>query len=147
MIATFFLILDPAKLESTPEDMTVYAALEASADLTVNFRINPFSNYTVSWSMGNLEVNNTDISNTEKEEYVQTTYSISNVTKPQLGSYSVLIVNRAIIGHPNEATFTVVLALKGENNILCTLMLLQHILASFILVHDIEKTFINKNGM
>ena len=126
----------------------MYAALEASADLAVKFRINPFSNYTVSWSMGNLEVQNTDISNTEKEDYVQTTYSISNVTKPQLGSYSVLIVNQAIIGQPNEATFTVVLELKGENNIFCTLMLLQYILAGFILIHDTEKkTFINKNGM
>ena len=122
----------------------MYAALEASADLTMNFRINPFSNYTVSWSMGNLEVQNTDISNTEKEDYVQTTYSISNVTKQQLGSYSVLIVNQAIIGHPNEATFTVVLELKGENNILCTLMLLQYILAGFILVHDTEKKNIYK---
>ena len=96
--------------------MTVNAVLEASADLIVKFRINPVSNYKVSWFIGDSEVQDTDISNTETGEHVQTTYSISNVTKPQLGNYTVRVINQAIIGEPNEATFIVVLQLRGERN-------------------------------
>ena len=118
------LILDAAKLESTLEEMTVYAILSDSADMTVKFRINPVNNYKVSWFMGTLEVPNTNISSTEKGEHIQTTYSILDVTKEHLGSYTIRVINQAIIGEPNEAAFTVFLALKGENNSPCRFMLL-----------------------
>ena len=113
---SFFLISDAAKLDSTLEDMTVYTALEFSVDLSVKFHINPVSNYKVTWFLGDSEVQDTYISNIEKGEHVQTTYSISNVTKPQLGNYTVRVINQAIIGEPNEATFIVVLQLRGERN-------------------------------
>ena len=118
------LILDAAKLESTLQEMTVYTTLNDSTDMTVKFRINPVSNHKVSWFMGTLEVPNTNISSTEKGEHVQTTYSILDVTEEHLGSYTIRVINQAIIGEPNEAAFTVFLALKGENNNPCRFMLL-----------------------
>ena len=78
--------------------------------------MNPVSNYTVSWSKGDSEGQDSDISNSEKGEHVQTTYSILNVTKSQLGNYTVRVINQAIKSEPNEATFTVVLELGGKNN-------------------------------
>ena len=96
--------------------MTVYAALEASADLTVKFHMNPASNYKVSWSKGDSEVQDSGISNSEKGVHVQTTYSIQNVTKSQLGNYTVQVINQAIKSEPNKATFIVILELGGENN-------------------------------
>ena len=111
-----FLNSDAAKFVSTPEDMIVYAAPEDSVNLIVEFRINPVSNYKVAWFMGGTQMQDTDVSNTAKGEHAQTTYSISNVTKLQLGSYTVRVINRAIKDQPNEATFIVVLKLKGENN-------------------------------
>ena len=96
--------------------MTVYAALESSANLTVEFRMNPVNNYKVTWSMGNSELQDTYVRDTVKEEFVQTTYSISDINKQQLGNYNVRVINRAIKGEPNEARFTVVLELRGESN-------------------------------
>ena len=96
--------------------MTVYAALGSIANLTVRFRINPVNNYNISWSMGDSVVQYGDISSTEKGEYIQTTYSISQVTKPHLGNYTVQVINQAIVGEPNKATFTLLLELRGENN-------------------------------
>ena len=118
------LILDAAKLESMLQEMTVYTTLNDSTDMTVKFHINPVSNQKVSWFMGTLEVPNTNISSNEKGEYVQTTYSILDVTEEHLGSYTIRVINQAIIGEPNEAAFTVFLALKGENNSSCRYMLL-----------------------
>ena len=109
-------VSDAAKLESTLKDMTVYAALEASADLTVKFRMNPVSNYTVSWFMADSAVQDTDITNAVKGEHIQTTYSILNVTKSELGNYTVQVINHVIMGEPNEAKFFVTLELRGENN-------------------------------
>ena len=109
-------ISDAAKLESTHEDMTVYAALEAPTNLTVKFRINPINNYTVSWSMGETKVKDDDIINTRKGEHVQTTYSILYVTKPQLGKYTVQVINKVIPSEFNQDKFIVVLALSGKDN-------------------------------
>ena len=94
----------------------VYAALESSVDLSVKFHMNPVSNYKISWFMGESEVQDTYISNTENGGHVQTTYSIFNMTKPQLGNYTVRVINQAIMGEPNDATFIVVLQLRGERN-------------------------------
>ena len=102
----------------------MYATLHDSIDMTVKFHINPVTNYKVSWFMGDLEVLDTNISNTEKGKHVQTTYSILDVTKQQLGSYTIKVMNQAITGELSEATFTVALALKGENNNPCRVMLL-----------------------
>ena len=77
-------IADIAKSEKAPEDMTVYAALESPINLTVTFHINPVSNYTVHWFNGSSTLDDTKIINTVKEEHVQTTYSISEMTKEQL---------------------------------------------------------------
>ena len=96
--------------------MTAYAALEAPTNLTVKFRINPTSNYNVSWSMGDIEVKVNDITNIVEGEHVRTIYSILNVTKSQLGNYTVQVINKVIPGESNEAKFNVVLALRGKNN-------------------------------
>ena len=109
------LISDAAKLESTEEDLTVYAALDSSADLTVKFHINPVSDYKISWSIGDTVVQDSVVKNTVKEKHVETTYSILGVNESQLGNYTVQVINQAIRKEPNEATFTVVLELRGEN--------------------------------
>ena len=94
--------------------MTVFADLESTAILNVKFRMNPVSNYTVFWSMGDSVLQDTNIRNAVKDELVQTICSISNVTKEQLGSYTVLVINQAITSEHNEATFNVTLASRGE---------------------------------
>ena len=125
----FVLTTDAAKLESTLEDMTVYAALGSIANLTVKFHINPIKNCNISWSMKYTDIQDADITSIEKGEYIQTTYSISEVTKLHLGKYTVQVINQAIMGEPNEALFTGVLKLRGENNSPCKVRLLPDILA------------------
>ena len=128
-----FLVLttDAAKLERTLEDMTVYVALGSIANLTVKFHINSIKNCNIYWSMGNTDIQDADITSIEKGEYIQTTYSISEVTKLHLGNYNVQVINQAIMGEQNEALFTVVLKLRGENNSPCKFRLLPDILAHF----------------
>ena len=109
------LISDAAKLESKLEELTVYAALHSSAALTVKFHINPVSDYKIYWSIGDTEVQHSVISNTENGRHVETTYSILDVTESQLGNYTVQVINQAIKREPNNATFTVVLELRGQN--------------------------------
>ena len=109
------LISDAAKLESTLEELTVYAALHSSADLTVKFHINPVNNYKVSWSRGDTEVQDSVINNAVKGKHVETTYSILDVTESQLGNYTVQVTNQAIKREPDKAMLTVVLELRGEN--------------------------------
>ena len=140
------LTIDTAKLESTLEDMTVYAALGSIANLTVKFHINPLKSYNIYWSMKDTDIQDAGISSTEKKEYIQTTYSISEVTKLHLGNYTVQVINQAIIGELNEARFTVVLKLTGENNNPCKFRLLQHILhISSVWEYDRIKPFTYKN--
>ena len=117
MISAFsFFISDAAKLESTLEDMTVHAALGTAANLTVKFCINPISNYNISWSMGDIQFKDDDITNAEEGEHVQTTYSILNVTKSLYGNYTVQVINEVIPSESNEALFFMVLALTGKDN-------------------------------
>ena len=111
-----FLISDTAKSESTLADRTVYAALESAANLTVKFRMNPVNDRKVTWSMCDSELQDTKVSDTVEGEHVQTTYSISDVTKQQLGNYTVQVINKAITSEHNEEKFIVVLELRGENN-------------------------------
>ena len=94
--------------------MTVYATLESPINVTVTFHINPTSNYTVHWSNGNLTLHNTKVINTEIGEYVQTTCFISEVTKEQLGNYTVKVINQVITGEHSQVTFNVILELRGE---------------------------------
>ena len=94
--------------------MTVYTALESPINLTVKFHINPVSNYTVSWSNGNLTISDTKINTIANVEQIQTTYSISEVTKDHLGNYAVKATNKAIIGENNQVTFNLALELRGE---------------------------------
>ena len=110
----YHLISDKAKSENTPEEKTIYAILESTANLAVKFRMNPVSNCTVHWSMGDSVLQDTNIRNTVKGEHVQTTYSISNVTQEYLGKYTVRVINWAITGGNNEATFNIILALTGN---------------------------------
>ena len=111
--------------------MTVYAALGSNANLTVRFHLNPFNNYNISWSVGDSVIQYGDISSTEKGHYIQTTYSISEVTKQHLENYTVQVINHAIMGEPNAAIFTVVLKLRGENTNPCIFRPLHHVLAHF----------------
>ena len=60
-------------------------------------------------------VQDSAIRNTVKGKHAETTYFILGVTISQLGSYTVKVINQAIKKEPNEATFTVVLELRGEN--------------------------------
>ena len=109
----------------------MYAALGSIANLTVKFHINPFNNYNISWSIGDSEFPDGNISHKEKEQYIQTTYSISKVTKQHLGNYTVQVINHAIMGEPNEAIFTVVLKWRGKNTKPCKFRPLHHVLAYF----------------
>ena len=105
---------DAAKLKNTPGELTVYAALESAANLTVKFHINPTSNYTVYWSMGDLLVQDSNIRDTIEEHHVQTTYFIYNVTHEHLGTYNVRVINWAIIGEQNISRFNMTLKLPGK---------------------------------
>ena len=123
---------DVAKSENRPEDMTVYVDLESTAILNAKFRMNPVSNYTVYWFMGNSELQDTNIINTAKGEHVQTTYAITNVTKEQLGNYTAHVINQAITTEHNEVTLNVLLALRGKKSkavsFLCMTIVLMYIL-------------------
>ena len=111
------IISDSAKSANTAEDMTVYTSLESAANLTVKFHMNPASNYTIDWSMGSSNsLQDTNIRNTVKDNQVKTTYFVSNVTKSQLGNYTVRVINSAIESEHNEAIFHVILKLKGEKS-------------------------------
>ena len=105
---------DAAKSENKREDMTVYSVLESNASLTVKFRINPVSNYSVYWSMDGPVLQDTHVVDIVKEEYVQTTCYILNVTQDQLGNYNVRVINWAISGEQNIVTFNVKLKLPGK---------------------------------
>ena len=96
--------------------MTVFADLEDTAILTVKFHMNPVNDYKVTWSMGDSEIQHTDVSNTVTGNHVQSTYSISDVTKQHLGNYTVQVINQAIRSKHNEAKFIVELKLKGERS-------------------------------
>ena len=108
------LIPDIAKSKETPEAMTVYATLESPINLTVKFHINPVSNHTVYWFYGNSTILDTKAKIIVNEEQVQTTYSISEVTKDQLGNYTVQAINQAIMDKNNQVIFNLVLELRGE---------------------------------
>ena len=94
--------------------MTAYAVLESPINLTVKFLMNPISNHTVHWFLGDLVLPDTKIKSTVKEGLVQTTYYISNVTTGHLGIYNVEVINWAIRCEHNAVTFHVILALAGE---------------------------------
>ena len=90
--------------------------MEDSVDLTVKFHINPVSSYTLFWSRSDLVLDYTKIRNIATDEHVQSTYFISSVTKEQLGTYNIQVINWAIRGKPNAVTSHVILALTGENS-------------------------------
>ena len=95
--------------------MTAFAVLESPIALTVKFLMNPISNYTVDWFLGDLFIPGTKIKSTVfSESFVLTTYYISNVTTEHLGIYNVKVINWAIRGEHNAVTFHVILALAGE---------------------------------
>ena len=96
--------------------MTVYSVLASDANMTVKFRINPVSNYAVYWSISGLVLPNINVGNNVQGEHVQTTYFISNVTKEQLGNYTLRVINWAITSEPNEVTFNVILKLPGKKS-------------------------------
>ena len=96
--------------------MTVYTALESAGNLTVKFHINPVDNYTVHWSMGNLVLPGANVKDTVKDNHVQTTYYISDVTNKHLGNYTVHVINTAIKSEPNKATFNVLLKEIGKKS-------------------------------
>ena len=98
--------------------MTVYATLRSTAKLTVKFRINPVSKFTVYWSMGDSVLQDINIINTINGDLVQTTYIILNVTNEQLGKYTIKVINWAINEENNEATFNIILTLTGNNSVL-----------------------------
>ena len=108
-------ISDTAKSDNTAEDTTVYTALETAANLTVKFHMNPVSNYTIHWYMESSDsLQNTNVRNTVKDHQVKTTYFISNVTKKELGNYTVRVINSAITSGNKEVTFYVMLKLRGK---------------------------------
>ena len=111
------IISDAAKSANTAEDMTVYTSLESAANLTMKFHMNPVSNYTVDWSMDSSNTfQDINVRNTVKDNQVKTTYFVSNVTKNQLGNYTVRVINSAIASEHNEAIFSVILKLKGKKS-------------------------------
>ena len=116
LITSLFNILIPdiAKSKETPEAITVYAALESPINLTVKFHINPVSNYTVYWFNGNSTILDTKVKTIVNEEQVQTTYSISEVTKDHLGNNTLQAINQAILDENNQVIFNLVLKLRGE---------------------------------
>ena len=116
-ISFVIFILDAAKSENTVEDMTAYTSLGSAANLTVKFHMNPANNYTVQWTMGSSNsLQDTNIRDKVKDNRIKTTYFISNVTKKQLGNYTVRVINPAITNKQNEAIFSVVLKLKGTKS-------------------------------
>ena len=134
-------ITDAAKLENTLAEMTVYADLEDTAILSVKFHMNPVNDYKVTWSMGDSKIQDHDVSNTVTGKHVQSTYSISDVTKQQLGNYTVQVINQAIRSKHDEAKFIVVLKLKGERNRTMKFVILQHIFVWLtVLRYDADKT-------
>ena len=96
--------------------MTAYAELESPVVLAVEFHMNPVNNYTVYWSMGGLQLEHGDVRNNVKGKQVETTYFIANVTKGQVGNYSVRVINLAIASGHNEVTFIVILKLRGKKS-------------------------------
>ena len=117
MISLLFPVSDPAKSDNKPKDMTVYTILESAANLTVKFHLNPVSDYAVYWSKDGLELQDTNIKNTAKEEHIESTYLIPNVTDNQLGNYRVQVINWAIENEPHEVIFNVTLKLRGKASI------------------------------
>ena len=107
-------ISDTAKSDNTAEDMIVYTSLKTATNLSVKFHMNPVSNYTVLWSFGSSDLlQNTNVRDTVEGHQVKTNYFISNVTKKELGSYIVRVINKAITSE-KEVTFYVMLKLRGE---------------------------------
>ena len=94
--------------------MTVYTALNSAANLTMKFHINPVSNYKVHWYMGSSVLQDTNVKDTVKDNHVQTTYFISDVTNKQLGNYTVHVTNTAIESEPNKVIFNVLLKKIGN---------------------------------
>ena len=116
-ISLVVIISDAAKLENTAEDNTVYTCLECAVNLTVKFHINPVNSYRSCWSMGSSnDLQDSNVNNTVKGNHVKTTYFIPNVTKKQLGNYTVRVINSAITSEHNEAIFNVLLKLKGKKS-------------------------------
>ena len=112
------LVSDAARSENRPEDNTVYTGLGSAANMTLKFRINPVTNYTVHWSMGDSGL---EVRNAVKGEHVQSTYFVSHVTNKTLGNYTIQVTNWPMREH-NIVTFYMVLKLRGKVNelVLCT---------------------------
>ena len=108
-------ITDVAKFENN-KDLTVYTYLESDAILTVNFQMNPVNNYTVNWLMGGQRLKNTNVRDVVDGEHVQTFHLISDVINKHLGNYTVRVINWAIENEHNEATFHVILKLRGKKS-------------------------------
>ena len=97
--------------------MTVYTALESAAYLTVKFNMNPVSNYTVHWSMGSSDsLQNINVMDAVIGNQVKSTYFVSNVTKKELGNYTVRVINSAIASEYREVAFYVMLKLEGKKS-------------------------------
>ena len=92
----------------------MYTVLESAVTLLVKFHMNPVSNYTVYWSKEDLTPQDINIRDVTDGEYIQTTYFIRKVTTKHLGNYTVQVINWAIESEHKEATFNVILKLKGE---------------------------------
>ena len=127
--------------------MTVYTTLKSTANLSVNFHMNPANNYKVLWSFGNTVLQTNDVSNTEKGEHIQVTNSISNVTNQKLGKYTVRVINRAITSEHNEATFIITLKLIGKKSstFFFLYMLLLRIKGATVKCDKREKRFYGKD--
>ena len=132
--------------------MTVYATLDSAANLSVKFHMNPVSNYTVHWSMGTSNgLKDSNVNNTVKGNNVKTTYFISNVSKQQLGKYTVRVINSAITSEHNEAIFSVTLKLLGNKNNIMLCLNLKVWKPGFTYLHtiktqNIKETFILISG-
>ena len=113
---SYYFPSDAAKSENTPEGVIMYSVLASDGNMTVKFRMNPVSNFAVYWSIGGLVLANINVGNNTEGEHAQTTYFISNVTKEQLGNYTVRVINWAITSEPNEVTFNVILKLPGKKS-------------------------------
>ena len=92
----------------------MYTTLKSAVHLTVNFNINPVSEYKVRWYMGSSLLPDANVRDIVTEEHVQTTYFISNITSKQLGNYTCEVINKAITSEPNEVAFNVRLKLRGK---------------------------------
>ena len=66
--------------------------------------------------MGRSVLQDTNVKDTVKDNHVQTTYFISDVTNKHLGNYTVHVVNTAIKNEPKEVIFNVLLKKIGNKS-------------------------------